>query len=114
MSITKCISELGRHTRFGADWPGKRCLAKTRKGSLCQSPAYKHNGRCRLHGGISTGAKTSVGLKRISDANFKHGLHTRAKSEAKQKSTEVGRKVKGELKRLELQLAEAGLITIWN
>ena len=110
MAITKCISELGRATRFGADWPGQRCLAKTRKGTLCKSPAYKHNGRCRLHGGLSTGATTSDGLQRISDANLKHGRYTKEKIEAQKKSAAVGRQVKGELKLLELQLAEAGLI----
>ena len=110
MSVTKCISELGRPTRFGADWPGKRCLAKTRKGTLCQRPAYKHNGRCRLHGGLSTGAKTSDGLQRISAANLKHGRYKKEKIEAQKKSAAVGRKVKGELKRMELQLIKVGLI----
>ena len=102
MSITKCIAEFGRPTRFGADWPGKRCLAKTRKGTLCQRPAFKHNGRCRLHGGLSTGAKTSAGLQRISDANLKHGRHTKDILEAQRNSAAVGRKVKRELKRIEL------------
>jgi hypothetical protein len=31
------------------------CLARTRRGSPCQSPAMK-NGRCRMHGGPSPGA----------------------------------------------------------
>jgi uncharacterized protein YjcR len=33
----------------------KRCGARTRKGTLCQSPAMA-NGRCRMHGGPSPGA----------------------------------------------------------
>jgi uncharacterized protein YjcR len=32
-----------------------RCGAKTRKGTPCESPAMP-NGRCRMHGGKSTGA----------------------------------------------------------
>jgi hypothetical protein len=32
-----------------------RCLAKTRRGTPCQSPAMP-NGRCRIHGGKSPGA----------------------------------------------------------
>jgi hypothetical protein len=32
-----------------------RCLARTRRGNPCQSPAMK-NGRCRMHGGPSPGA----------------------------------------------------------
>jgi hypothetical protein len=33
----------------------RRCGARTRRGSGCQSPAMP-NGRCRLHGGKSPGA----------------------------------------------------------
>lgn len=32
-----------------------RCEARTRQGTPCQAPAMK-NGRCRMHGGLSTGA----------------------------------------------------------
>jgi hypothetical protein len=31
------------------------------------------NGRCRMHGGKSTGPKTEEGRKRISEAHLKHG-----------------------------------------
>ena len=48
--------------RFGPDWPGQRCEAKTRKGTPCQRPAYRRNGRCSLHGGRSTGPKTEDGF----------------------------------------------------
>ena len=37
--------------------------AKTRRGSRCQCPAMK-NGRCGLHGGLSTGPRTAA--KRVS------------------------------------------------
>ncbi len=37
--------------RFGPNWPGKRCGAKTRNGSKCQKPALKGKSRCHLHGG---------------------------------------------------------------
>ncbi len=33
----------------------RRCGAKTRRGTPCQSPAMP-NGRCRMHGGKSPGA----------------------------------------------------------
>lgn len=46
-----------------------RCGAKTRKGSPCQSGAMR-NGRCRMHGGKSTGAP-----KGNSNA-LKHGCYT--------------------------------------
>ncbi len=46
-----------------------RCEARTRQGSPCQSPAMK-NGRCRMHGGLSTGAPK--GNKNA----LKHGYYT--------------------------------------
>ena len=33
------------------------------------------NGRCRLHGGKSTGARTPEGRQRIAQANLKHGYY---------------------------------------
>ena len=104
MTVAKHISELGRPTRFGTNWPGKRCLAKTRNGTPCQRPAFKHNGRCSLHGGLSTGAKTIDGLKRISEANLKHGRYTKDKLQAQRYAAEVGRRVLAELKRIEQYL----------
>jgi hypothetical protein len=79
MKLVKGNVTIGIQTRFGANWPGKRCLAKTRRGTECQRAAYKHNGHCRLHGGLSTGARTQEGVQRISDANIKHGRQTKDK-----------------------------------
>ena len=104
MTVAKHISELGRPTRFGPNWPGKRCLAKTRKGTPCQRPAFKHNGKCGLHGGLSTGAKTTYGLKRISEANLKHGKYTKDTLEARRHAAKVGRRVLAELKKIDLNL----------
>jgi len=109
MTVTKHISELGTATRFGAYWPGKRCGAKTRRGTECQRPAYKRSGRCGLHGGKSTGAKTYEGLQSICKANMKHGRYTTDKLETRRCAAEVGRKVKAELKNIELQLRTIGL-----
>ena len=78
------LSDIGLATRFGPDWPGKRCLAKTRRGKECQRPAIIGSGRCRLHGGRSTGPRTEEGLARISAANMKHGRKTKERlAEAK-------------------------------
>jgi hypothetical protein len=50
-----------------------RCGAKKRgKGTPCGSPAMA-NGRCRLHGGLSTGPKTKEGIENIRKAHWKHG-----------------------------------------
>lgn len=54
-----------------------RCGAKTRRGSHCQCPAMK-NGRCRLHGGLSTGPRTAEGIERIRRAVTKHGRYSLA------------------------------------
>lgn len=46
-----------------------RCGAITRKGTPCQAPAMA-NGRCRMHGGCSSGAP-------VGNANaLKYGLYT--------------------------------------
>ena len=52
-----------------------RCGAKTRSGTPCKAPAMA-NGRCRMHGGKSTGPRTPEGLERSRKANFKHGLYS--------------------------------------
>jgi hypothetical protein len=57
-----------------------RCRAKTRRGSECQCPAMT-NGRCRLHGGLSTGPKTEAGIRRIEQALTKHGLSSKQEIE---------------------------------
>ena len=44
-----------------------RCGAKTRAGCPCKGPAMK-NGRCRMHGGASTGPRTPEGRARIAAA----------------------------------------------
>jgi len=55
-----------------------RCGARTKRnnGEPCKGPAMK-NGRCRLHGGKSTGPKTIEGKLRASVGHIKHGLRTK-------------------------------------
>jgi hypothetical protein len=54
-----------------------RCGAKTRAGCACRQPAMT-NGRCRLHGGRSTGARTAEGCRRARTARLVHGRRTAA------------------------------------
>jgi hypothetical protein len=54
-----------------------RCGARTRRGALCQCPAMR-NGRCRIHGGLSTGPKTPEGRERSRMGPFKHGRYSKA------------------------------------
>jgi hypothetical protein len=59
-------------TRSGDFLASPRCSARTRCGGACRQPAMP-NGRCRLHGGLSTGPRTPAGLARSRRARWKHG-----------------------------------------
>jgi len=50
------------------------CLARTRSGGICQLKGNPKNGRCYLHGGASTGPKTTEGRARIAATHYKHGV----------------------------------------
>jgi len=52
-----------------------RCGARTRAGECCRQPAMK-NGRCRMHGGLSTGPRTSAGRARCAAARRIHGFYS--------------------------------------
>lgn len=45
-----------------------RCGARTRAGEPCKAPVVAGKRRCRMHGGLSTGAKTKEGRARIAEA----------------------------------------------
>jgi hypothetical protein len=54
-------------------WP--KCGARCRDGHACQAPPVRdkdtklnRNGRCRMHGGLSTGPKSAEGRARIAAA----------------------------------------------
>lgn len=51
---------------------GLCCGAKTRAGTPCKLTAVFLNGRCKLHGGLSTGPTSEAG-KAISRTNGKRG-----------------------------------------
>ena len=101
---------IGLEWRFGPDWPGQRCHAKTRNGTPCQRPANKKNGRCRLHGGASSGPRTEVGRARISAANLRHGKYTKDKLEKRRENAAKGREILRELRQMERELIVNGLL----
>jgi len=76
-----------------------RCGAKTRKGSPCLSPAMK-NGRCRLHGGKSTGPRTLEGIERIRAAHLKHGRYSKEAMEGKKQFHYLLKTLEGTIKEL--------------
>jgi hypothetical protein len=51
-----------------------RCGARTRAGGCCRQPAMR-NGRCRMHGGLSTGPRTAEGRARCAAARRTHGFY---------------------------------------
>ena len=77
-----------------------RCRAKTRRGSPCQAPAVWNrvvdrpvNGRCKLHGGLSTGPKTPEGKRRSAqaarDGLKRYWAQRRKREEASKQTTRV-------------------------
>ena len=77
----------------------EKCGAKSKRtGKACQAPAMK-NGRCRLHGGKSTGAKTKKGLKKLEMVNLKHGKYTKKRIEYRRYTSWFLRNFKGLMRR---------------
>lgn len=71
-----------------------QCGARTRKGTPCKAPAvldfaygcYIRNGRCRMHGGLSTGPRTEAGRQRIAETSRQRMLARHAARRARQES----------------------------
>lgn len=51
-----------------------KCGARNRAGKACGNPPWP-NGRCRFHGGPSTGPRTAEGRERFRIAHTKHGWY---------------------------------------
>ena len=95
---------------YGPNWQGIRCEARTRAGTPCQRPWNRFNGRCKLHGGKSTGPQTQAGRDKLAQLHLKHGKLTKQKRQEAKKRAEVGRKVRAEVKRIEARLIEQGVL----
>jgi hypothetical protein len=108
--LTKGDVRIGVATRFGPNWPGKRCGAKTKSGTPCQRPAVSRTGRCYRHGGKSTGPRTEAGRARLAALHTQHGRYTKEKREAARASAEVGRQLSARIKLIELDLIAAGIL----
>ena len=107
MTFTKG-NTVGASTRFGDQWEGIRCGAKTRSGSECRRPAYKVNGKCHLHGGASTGPRTKDGLARLVASKTTHGKFTAEKRAAARRFAEQGRQMRAELQEIENWFVDHG------
>ena len=102
--------KIGSATRFGPDWSGERCGARTKAGTPCQRPAVKQTGRCTRHGGKSTGPRTEEGRARIAAAQTTHGRLTKEKRAEARQRAQVGREIRAELRDIEREAIAGGLL----
>ena len=86
------------------------CRAKTRSGTPCKRVGDPINGRCRLHGGKSTGPRTEEGRARIAAAQSKHGNRSKAAIAAQRARAARGRAIRAELAALEAEVIREGLL----
>ncbi len=70
-----------------------RCGARTRRHAACRQPAMK-NGRCRLHGGKSTGPRTPAGLARSRRARWVHGARSREFAALRAEGVRIRRRIR--------------------
>ena len=96
---------------YGPEWQGQRCEAKTRRGSLCRRPAKLPVGKCKFHGGHSTGPRTADGLSRLVASKTTHGKYTAQKRAAARRFAENGRQIRAELAELESWFVDHGYLT---
>jgi len=69
--------QLRNGNRPGDFLAARRCCARTRSHGACRQPAMA-NGRCRMHGGMSTGPRTPAGRERCRHARLTHGARSAA------------------------------------
>ena len=109
--LTKGSVEIGLETRFGPNWPGVRCGAKTKAGGMCQRPAVKRTGKCTRHGGKSSGPRTQAGRDKIAALHTTHGHTTKAERAKAKHRAEFARQVRRELKEIEQWCVDQGHLT---
>jgi len=76
-----------------------RCGAKIRQGNPCANLPMK-NGRCRMHGGMSTGPKTLEGKERSRRSNWKHGRYSQEANEERRMLRQLMQELSGALKEI--------------
>ena len=87
--------------------PARDALQRREAAASCQKAALAGKGRCRLHGGASTGPRTVEGRARIAAANFKHGNRTKERLAENRERAAVNRQIWFML-RTEIALMKAG------
>ena len=72
----------------GRWWRSPRCWARTRQGTPCKAKALK-NGRCRNHGGLSTGPRSEAGRAKVTKAT-REGMLRKNRPELEKAIDELG------------------------
>lgn len=62
---------------------GQMCGARTRAGTPCKRKDIWFNGRCKLHGGLSTGPKTREGRRQSAENGRKGGRPPKSRTSGK-------------------------------
>ena len=88
---------LRNNNRPGNPDNAPRCGARTRSGTPCKGPAMA-NGRCRMHGGPSTGPRTPEGIERIRSSRWKHGRFSKSAVASRREMRETIRALRNLLK----------------
>ena len=71
-----------------------KCFARTRRGTLCQTPRITGKKRCRMHGG------TSDGVPKGNKNAFKHGRYSKVIIENRKRTMQLKREFKALLAQL--------------
>ena len=101
----------GQHHRHVASWMllGSGAAVDPSGQSVPESPVQAQRTLTAAVAG-QTSPRNREDLQRISDANIRHGRQTKNTLAAQRRAAEVGRRVRGELKRIERQIVDAGLM----
>ena len=98
------MTPMSLSTRFGPDWPGQRCGAKTRRGTPCPNPSMAGRQKCRLHGAAGGAPKGER------NGNYRHGHFTQEAIAARKARVATRRAEMAELRALERLGRSIGLI----
>lgn len=78
--------------------------ARRRDGGSCRGPAIA-SGKCRMHGGASTGPRTPEGLARARRGNWKHGQRSARSMVLRRAIAQAGRDLRAAMRAAEEWLA---------
>ena len=84
---------LRNHATPGDFLAAPRCGARTRAAECCRQPAMA-NGRCRMHGGLSTGPRTAAGRACCAAARRTHGFYSAETMALRRAAAAHGRRVR--------------------